>query len=152
MSNDHWIAVVTEDNWAISVRERLLGLGKDAERRLARMAKGDHVWIYVNRKHVDRQVPRVYEIRAIARISGPIEHRRKSPWKPRGDQRFLVARPIVIERTMAFPAIDILKRLSFAGPPRAWGVRLLNAPLRLTSADVAKLEVASKSATGKSST
>lgn len=137
-----WLVVLSEDNWEICARDGLLGLGRDAERRLNRMADGDRVWVYVNRKHVDHQVPHVYEIRAVARVAGPVRHLDSSPWKARGDQRFEYARPITIERRCSFPARDLLKQLSFAGRPPVWGMRLLNAPVHLTAADVKKLEVA----------
>ena len=80
------------------------------------------------------------EIRAVARIDGPVRHLKRSPWRPRGDQRFTIARPIVVERHCALPALDLLKSMSFAGRPPVWGMRLLNAPLRLTDQDVEKLK------------
>ncbi|HZU17036.1 MAG TPA: hypothetical protein VFD01_10645 [Candidatus Dormibacteraeota bacterium] len=137
-----WLVVLSEDNWEICAREGLLGLGRNAERRLNRMAEGDRVWVYVNRKHVDHQLPRVQELRAVARVTGPVRHLERSPWKPRGEQRFTVARPIAVERRCAVPLLEVLKGLSFAGRPPAWGMRLLDAPLRLTAGDVARLELA----------
>jgi hypothetical protein len=133
---------MTEDNWDISAKHGLLGLGRDAKRRLARMAEGDQVWIYVNRGLVDKQLPRIYEIRAVARVSGAVTRLKRSPWKPRGDQRFEVARPIAIERNLKFKARELLMTMSFAGPPPVWGTRLLNTPLQLTQSDVVKLETA----------
>jgi len=141
-----WLVVLSEDNWRICVREELLGLGRDAERRLNRMADGDRVWVYVNRKHVDHQVPRVQQLQAVARVMGPVRQLARSPWNPRGEQRFTVARPIAIERESAVPVLDLLKTMSFAGKPPAWGFRLLMAPLRLTDDDVAKFEGALESA------
>lgn len=135
-----WLVVLTEDNWEICARERLLGLGRDAERRLNRMANGDRVWIYVNRKHVDRQVPRVGQLQGVASVTGPVRRLEVSPWKPRGDQRFEVARPIEIRCRCKVPVLELLKTMSFAGQPPAWGMRLLSAPLRLTAEDVEKLE------------
>ena len=137
-----WLVVMSEDNWTICQKVGLLGLGRDAERKLSRLVDGDRVWVYVNRKHVDHEVPRVQELRALARITGPVQHLGKSPWKPRGDQRFTVARPISIQRTFAVPALDLLKSMSFAGKPPVWGIRLLSAPLHLTPEDTAKLESA----------
>ena len=137
-----WLVVLSEDNWEICARERLIGLGRDAERRLARMADGDRVWVYVNRKHVDHQVPHVYQVRAAVRVAGPVRHLDRSPWKARGAQRFEFARPITVERTLALPGRELLKTMSFAGRPPVWGMRLLDAPLRLTAEDVAKLEAA----------
>ena len=134
--------MLSEDNWEISAREGLLGLGKAAEARLGRMADGDRVWVYVNRKHVDHQIPHVYEIRAVAKIEGPTRRLMKSPWKARGDQHFEFARPIQIERRLALPARDLLMTLSFAGRPPFWGMKLMNAPLKLTTGDVEKLEKA----------
>jgi hypothetical protein len=139
---EDWLVVLSEDNWSICDREGLLGLGRDAERRLSRMSEGDRVWVYVNRKHVDHQVPRVQELRAVARVTGPTRRLERSPWRPRGDQRFLFARPIAVERRCALPAIELLKTMSFAGRPPAWGMRLLSAPVRLTPDDVAKFEAA----------
>src|SRR5438876_207313 len=107
------------------------------------MADGDRIWIYVNRGHVDKQLPRIYEIRAVARVTGQVTRLERSPWRPRGDQHFEVARPIAIERTLKFKAKELLMTMSFAGPPPVWGTRLLNAPLQLTKSDVAKLERAS---------
>jgi hypothetical protein len=49
-----WLVVMSEDNWEVCAREGLLGRG--AQRRLERMAEGDRVWVYVNSKHVDRQL------------------------------------------------------------------------------------------------
>jgi hypothetical protein len=137
-----WLVVMSLDNWEICAREGLLGLGRDAERRLGRMADGDRVWVYVNRKHVDHQVPHVYEIRAVVRVAGPVRHLDRSPWKAREAQRFEFARPIAVERTLALPARELLKGMSFAGRPPVWGMRLLNAPVRLTTDDVARLEEA----------
>src|SRR5262249_19070914 len=137
-----WLVVLSEDNWEICAREGLLGLGRDAERRLNRMVDGDRVWVYVNRKYVDHQVPHVYEMRAVARIAGPVQHLKSSPWRARGEQRFSVARPITVEQRCAFPALELLKSMSFAGRPPSWGMRLLNAPVPLTRADVHKLEAA----------
>jgi hypothetical protein len=137
-----WLVVLSEDNWEICARESLLGLGRDAERRLNRMADGDRLWVYVNRKHVDHQVPHVYEIRALVRVAGRVRHLTRSPWKARGDQRFEYARPIAVERRCSFPARELLKTMSFAGRPPVWGMKLLNAPVRLTDEDVSKLEAA----------
>ncbi len=137
-----WLVVMSEDNWEVCAREGLLGLGRDAERRLGRMADGDRVWVYVNRKHVDHQVPHVYEIRAAARVAGPVRRLARSPWKARGEQRFEFARPIEVERSLALPARELLKTMSFAGRPPVWGMKLLNAPVRLTDEDVTKLEAA----------
>jgi hypothetical protein len=137
-----WLVVMSEDNWIICAREGLLGLGRDAERRLGRMADGDRVWVYVNRKHVDHQMPHVSEMRAACRVAGPVRHLRHSPWKPREGQRFEFARPIAAERSLAYPAKELLKTMSFAGRPPVWGMKLLNAPVRLTAEDVVKLEVA----------
>lgn len=137
-----WIVVLSEDNWEICEREQQLALGRDADRRLGRMADGDRLWVYVNRKHVNHQVPRIQRLRAIARVAGPIRHLDQSPWKPRGNQRFHVARPITIEQRCDVPAVDLLRRMSFAGPYPAWGIRLRSAPLRLTASDVAALEAA----------
>ncbi len=134
------LVVMSLDNWEICAREGLLGLGRDAERRLGHMADGDRVWVYVNRKHVHHQVPHVYEIRAVARVAGPVRHLNHRPWKARGAQQFEFARPIAVERTLALPARELLKAMSFAGRPPVWGMKLLNAPLRLTAEDVAKLE------------
>ena len=135
-----WLVVMSEDNWEICAHEGLLGLGRDAERRLGRMADGDRVWIYVNRKHVDHQVPHVREIRAAVSVAGPVRHLARSPWRARGEQRFEFARPIDVERRLAFPARELLKTMSFAGWPPVWGMKLLDAPVRLTGDDVRKLE------------
>lgn len=141
-----WLAVLSEDNWEICAREGLLGLGRDAERRLNRMADGDRVWVYVNRKYVDHQVPHIYEIRAVARVAGPVGRLDRSPWRARGDQRFEYARPIRVERRCSVPARELLKTMSFAGRPPIWGMKLLNAPVQLTKEDVRKLEDAAAAA------
>jgi hypothetical protein len=135
-----WLVVLSEDNWEICEREGMLGLGRDAKRRLGRMADGDRVWVYVNRKYVDHQVPWVRELRAVARVAGPVQQLAHSPWRPRGSQRFETSRPIQVERRCAVPLTHVLKRLSFAGRPPVWGIRLLNAPVPLTEGDVAELE------------
>jgi hypothetical protein len=140
-----WLVVLSDDNWEVCATEGLLALGRDAERRLNRMADGDRAWVYVNRKHVDHQVPRVQQLRAMARVAGPVRFLERSPWKPRGDQRFTVARPIAVERRFAVPVPQLLKTMSFAGRPPAWGIRLLDAPLRLTAEDVTKFERAADS-------
>jgi hypothetical protein len=101
-----WLAVLSEDNWEISGGEGLLGLGRDAERRLNRMSDQDRVWTYVNRKYVDHQTPWVREIRAVVRVAGPVRHLATSPWRPRGGQQFTVARPITIEHRCALPALE----------------------------------------------
>jgi predicted RNA-binding protein len=136
-----WLVVLSEDNWEICKKERLLGLGRDAESRLNRMANGDHVWIYINKKHVDRQTPWVRRIRAVVRIAGPVRHLAKPPWRPRGPENFPFARPIRVEREFDITG-DILRRLSFAKANKVWGIRLLNAPLALDKADVHRLESA----------
>lgn len=131
---------MTEDNWQVCGREGLLGLGRDAERRPNRMADGDRVWVYLNRKYVDRQVPKVREVQAVARINGGVRRLVRSLWKARGQQHFEYARPIIVEHRCGFPALDLLKTMSFAGRPPTWGLRLLNAPVPLTEDDVRKLE------------
>jgi hypothetical protein len=140
-----WLVVLSDDNWAVCRAQGLLSLGRNAESRLNRMSMGDKVWVYVNRGHVDRQLPRIYEIRAVVRVSGPVVHLAKSPWKARGNQRFTVARPIVVEQILKLKARDLLMSMSFAGRPPGWGLRLLHAPLLLTAGDVAKLKSAATS-------
>jgi hypothetical protein len=135
-----WLAVMSEDNWAICEREQLISVGGDAERKLSRFTINDRVWIYVNRKFVDHQVPHIYEVRAVVRVAGPVIPVRKSPWRPRGRSTYNYARQIKVERWLHIPAIELLKRMSFAGKPPVWGMRLLSAPLHLTAGDVAKLE------------
>lgn len=141
---DNWLVVLSEDNWRVCDREGLIGLRQNAEARLNRIAEGDRVWVYVTRKYVDHQVPRVQELRAVVRVTGPVRHLDRSPWKPRGEQRFTVARPIEVERRCAVPILELLKTMSFAGRPPVWGMRLLSAPLRLTDDDVKKLERAAR--------
>ena len=135
-----WLAVMSEDNWGICEREALISVGGDAERRLARFGINDRIWIYVNRKFVDHQLPRICEVRAVARVTGPVTPVRKSPWRPRGRSTYNYACQIKVERRVNIPAIDLLKTMSFAGRPPVWGTRLLSAPLHLTATDVAKLE------------
>lgn len=137
---NNWLVVLSEDNWVICARERLLGLGRDAERRLSRMSVGDRIWVYINRKYVDHATPRVYEIRATAIVTGPVRHLANSPWHSRGRQHFSTARPIRVERNIALPARELLMSMSFAGRLPFWGLRLLHAPIRLTSDDVSKFD------------
>ena|ERR1700730_12951003 len=137
-----WLVVMSADNWEICASERLLGLGRDAERRLNRMIGDDRVWIYVNRLYVDRALPVVGEIRGVARVAGSVRHLDKIPWKPRGSQRFEYARAIEVERRYAFPARHLLRTMSFAGRPPYWAASLLNAPVRLAEKDVHTLETA----------
>lgn len=134
-----WLVVLSEDNWAICSRVGLLGLGRNGRRRLNRMGQGDLVWIYVNKKYVHKQTPRVRRLRAVARLLGPTRHLEKPPWRGRAEERFAFARPIKIVRTIDASG-DILQKLSFGGNNTGWGIRLLNAPLALTRDDVARLE------------
>ncbi|MBO0706716.1 MAG: hypothetical protein J2P44_00025 [Candidatus Dormibacteraeota bacterium] len=52
-----WLVTLSEDNWQVCRRERLLGLGSGREHRLGRLSEGDPVWIYINKRRVDRQTP-----------------------------------------------------------------------------------------------
>jgi hypothetical protein len=139
-----WLIVLSEDNWEACAKAGLIGLGLDAERRLNRMADGDRIWIYVNKRHVDRQTPWVRRIRGVARVSGPVRRLDRPPWRARAGQMFAFARPIRLERRLDLPA-DVLKQLSFAVGIGAWGLRLLNAPLRLTNSDVERLQAVARS-------
>lgn len=140
-----WLVVLSEDNWEVCRRERLLGLGAGGERRLARMAEGDRVWIYINKRHVERQTPRVRRIRAAVRIAGPVRRLDHPPWRSRGHQTFPYARPIQVLRVLDLPGIEVLTQLGFA-QGGAWGFRLLHAPLALSESDVEKLETADRDA------
>jgi len=133
-----WLVVCTADNWKICAREGLLGLGHRGASKLSRMSEGDRIWVYVSTAFVGRQYPKVRQIQALVRVTGPVEHLQHPPWKARGSERFAVARPIKAERTLDIPG-DFLSRLSFARGRAMWGPPLLNAPLLLTPADVAKL-------------
>src|SRR5438445_179265 len=82
-----WLVVISEDNWEICHREGLISVAGNGS-RLARLEVGDRVWVYVNRKHVDHQLPHVFEIRAVARVLGPLVTLPKSPWKARGRSTF----------------------------------------------------------------
>ena len=138
-----WLVVLSEDNWEICAREGWLGLGRDGQRRLGRMADGDRVWVYISSARVGRQTPRVRRIRAVARITGPVQHLANPPWAARGKERFAAARPIHVERTLDLSG-DLLPTLSFAQPTGPWGLRLLNAPVPLTASDLRRLEVAAR--------
>lgn len=141
-----WLVVLSEDNWDICRREGLLGLGRDAQRRLGRLRDGDRLWVYVNKRHVDRQTPWVRRIRALVRVTGPIRRLEHPPWRPRRDQTFPYARSIELVRSLDLPGTQLLRELSFARDMSAWGLRLLQAPLPLTEADVARLEAAERTA------
>jgi len=143
-----WLVVMTEDNWEICVEHRLLALTLRAQRGLASMQEDDKVWVYINRKRVDRQTPNVRRLRAVVRVKGPVRRLDASPWKPRNKETFSLAREIVVERQFDVPA-DVLIRLIFAGPSPRWGTNLLNAPLRLTPYDVQQLEECSRAPEAK---
>jgi len=140
-----WLVVMSEDNWQICEREELISVGGDGS-KLDRFEYGDRLWIYVNRKYVDHQVPHVYEIQALARVSGPVMTLKKSPWRKRGRSEYKLARAIAVERRLRISALQLVKSLSFAGTPPVWGLSLLNAPLRLTPNDVKNLERAAAKA------
>ncbi len=139
-----WLVALSEDNWEICAREGLLGLGRNGVQRLGRMVDGDRVWVYVSTKHLGRQTPRVRRIRAVARITGPVQQLADPPWAARGNERFAAARPIQGERRLDLPG-DLLPRLSLAQGPGPWGLRLLNAPVPLATSDVAQLLAAAGS-------
>jgi len=134
-----WLAVMSADNWEICERERLIAFGDHRRSRLDRLAEGDRLWVYVNRQHADRQLPKVERLRAIVRVVGPTVRLTTSPWFRRGAAEFHLARSISIVRRASVPAKETLKTLSFAGRPPAWGIRLLGAPVELTVADVTVL-------------
>lgn len=144
-----WLVVLSEDNWEICRRESLLGLGRDGERRLGRLAEGDRVWVYVNKRYVDRQTPWVRRIRAAVIVIGPVRRLDRPPWRSRGDQTFPYARPIEVLRTLDLPGTDLLPELSFVSGNKGWGMQLLHAPLALTQSDVARLESAVQMAGGR---
>lgn len=135
-----WLTVLSEDNWQICAAKGLLGFGQRAERKLAIMSEGDRVWIYVNKKYVDHQVPRLRRIRGLARITGASRSLDRVPWRTRGDQSFGFAKPITVECHLDIEATPLLKAMSFAGKSSLWGAPLQNAPLKLTPRDVSKLE------------
>jgi predicted RNA-binding protein len=137
-----WLFVLSEDNWEACAKRRLLGLSERAQRRSVEMSSGDRLWVYVNKKYVDHQVPRIRRLRAVARVRGSIKRLTSVPWKLRGDQTFPFALPIELERLVDIDIVPVLKKLSIAGKGTAWGSNLLNAPLRLTPQDVSKLEAA----------
>lgn len=132
----------------------MLGLGRNGLQKLSRMEEGDRLWVYVNRKTVAHQVPRVREHRAVARVAGPVQRLSEVPWptSQRGDRQetFSAARPIKVERDLAVPAEEVLRQLSFAASrnKNRWGWALIGAPLRLTDEDVLKLKEAVGSGRG----
>lgn len=140
-----WLVVLSEDNWEVCRREGLLGLGQDAERRLGRLIEGDRIWVYVNKRYVDHQKPWVRRIRALVRVTGPVQRLQRPAWRPRGDQTFPYARPIEVLRTFDLNGMELLPALSFARGTNRWGMKLLHAPLPLTQDDVASLEAAAQS-------
>ena len=144
-----WLVVMSEDNRLACIGAGLLGLGRGAERRLNRMAQGDRVWIYVNRRWVDKQTPRLCLIKSIAVITGPVRRLDKPPWASRRSQTFPHARPISIERSFDLPAGDLLPSLSFAAGKTRWGLSLLNAPILLSLKDVQQLHAALKRSIGR---
>jgi len=138
----HWLVVMSEDNWEICAREGLLSLGAGAQRRLYRLSDGDLVWVYINRKYVDRQLPRIFQMRALAKVTGQTRYLDQSPWKPRDRQTFNYARPIEVVRQFTFSAADVLKTMSFVRKPEHWGWYLMNMPVALSDQDVRQLEAA----------
>jgi hypothetical protein len=134
-----WIVVMSDDNWKACARVGLLGLGRNGQTRLGHVGIGDRLWVYVNRKYVDHQTPRIKRVRALARVTGPVEYLEDPPWRARGAERFPYARKVTIEAELDISEA-VVKELSFAKGRLHWGVPLLNAPLALTSADVRKLE------------
>jgi hypothetical protein len=137
----NWLAVLSEDNWEICAREGLLGFGRKSERRLNQMQDGDRVWVYINKKHVDKQTPRIMSIRALAIVAGPVRRLTKPPWRPRGDQTFDLARPISLQRTFDLPA-EVLLRDMLSTRWGGWSAQLLHSPLFLDDQDMAMLEEA----------
>lgn len=134
-----WLAVLSEDNWKVCAKRSLIGFSKRHQRKLAEMAVGDRLWIYISKQHVDRQEPVVRRLRAIATIRGPLHKLVAVPWEVKGAQTFSFARAITVDKSLDIDAVPILKKMSFAGRGSKWGVPLINAPLRLTTRDVAGL-------------
>jgi predicted RNA-binding protein len=137
-----WLVVMSEDNWNECSRRRLLGLGRKAQQRIARFSKGDRVWVYVNKKFVDHQTPRVRRIRALATVAGNPKVLKQPSWHARGENRFEVALPITIDQAYDFPAEQLLKSTAFARRPGGWRAALLNAPIELGNQDIGKLRSA----------
>jgi hypothetical protein len=137
----NWLAVLSEDNWEICAREGLLGFGRKSERRLNQMQDGDRVWVYINKKHVDKKTPRIMSIRALATIAGPLHRLSKPPWHPRGDQTFDLARAITVQQTFDLPA-EVLLREMLSTRWGGWSAQLLRTPLFLDDQDTATLEEA----------
>ena len=133
-----WLVVLPRDNWEICAREGLLG-GTD---RLERMADGDRIWVYVNKERTDSQLAPIRRIRASAIVRGPVRHLTHVPWNRRRAQSFPFARGITIERQFDIPGPELIKTLSFVVDPTNWGAYLRTTPIRLTVADVGKLEEA----------
>ena len=136
-----WIIVMSEDNWDVCARARLLGLGRGGERRLDRLTTGDRVWVYINKKYVDQQRPKIGRVKSVVKITGSTRFLDNPPWRSRRGQSFAYVRSIRIESHVDVPREKVMQ-LSFArGRGSGWGWPLLNAPLRLTADDVRRLGV-----------
>ncbi len=136
----NWLVILSQDNWNICIQERKLGMPRQSQ--LDRMTEGDQLWVYIGRARVDRQVPKLRRLRALAKVAGPIEALSAPKWRARGAQAFSFARPISLIREFDVPGHDLLGRLSFAGGRPRWGLQLLQTPIRLTDGDQALLNKA----------
>jgi predicted RNA-binding protein len=134
-----WLVALSGDNWCICASHGLLGLTKRQEPRLRLLNAGDRVWIYLSTQFVDRQLPRVYRIRAVARVTGPAERLERTPWHSRGQETFALAVPITVEREVDLPGKSLISSFSFVQRKESWGAHLLNAPIRLSEDDAVRL-------------
>lgn len=136
----HWLIALTEDNWEVCRRERQLGLSKRAKGKLADAQPGDRLWIYISRRSVEHQLPKVREFRGIAEITGAASSIRSPRWSSRGDEHFASAVPFRMLRELRLPASVIVQELSRRRKYAQWGALVQNAPMRLDDREVAFLE------------
>lgn len=113
----HWILCMSEDNYLIAQQQELIGISERARTAIHKIAIGDMVTFYINKKKVDSPpndpAQKVQQFRGIARISGDAIESNDLIWHVREGEIFPHRRKVEFLADGKVDARPLIERLSF---------------------------------------
>lgn len=132
----YFVLSMTEANFKIAIREKLIGFGERSRSLCRKLADGDLVTFYLTRADSGEKAAPVQAFAGIARVKGPAFESNDLIWPPRGSEIFPWRRRIeVLESNGHLPIRPLIGKLDLITSDLYWALPLKNAAREITEHD-----------------
>ncbi|MBC8228498.1 EVE domain-containing protein [bacterium] len=147
---NYWILCISEDNFEISIKHQMIGMGERRKRVIEQMEIGDLIAFYIPKKNIDSPpMNKVHQVRCfkgIAKITGPAFESNDVIWKVRGSDIFPYRRKVEFLNTeMNVPIKPLINKFSFVKNTAYWGIAFQKGYTQITEQDFELIQEAVKS-------